>query len=65
MPAKTGDISGKCEGNNEEGKGKEEGKMRKERERREKGKKEKGMWMIEKEGNGKNANEGNETNCEQ
>ena len=30
----TGDVSGKFVGKNEEGKGKEEGKMRKERERR-------------------------------
>ena len=58
----TGDVSGKFVGKNEEGKGKEEGKMRKERERRGKNEEGKGKKRQEngKEREGKRKGEGKE-----
>ena len=65
MPGKsreTGDVSGKFVGKNEEGKGKEEGKMRKERERRGKNEEGQGKKREEngKEREGKRKGEGRE-----
>ena len=57
MPGKRSDVGGKFEGvlgRKMERRGKERGKV----------KKEKGKWKNEKEGKGKNEKEGNGKNCE-